>query len=245
MSQIGRPPAAATALEPRERRAIISWIARAAVGAVGYAAMIFLPAGRLDWVWGWVLLAVMAAVLAAHPLILLPVNPKLLAERSKGTLAQGVKPWDKAITTAAGALMLLSWVVGGLDLRFGWSPPAPLGWHLAGLVEMVLGYGLFMWAMAANAFFAEGVRIQTERGHTVATGGPYRVIRHPGYLGAITAQLGTPLLLGSPWALLPAGLLAVLFVLRTHLEDSTLLAELPGYADYAGCTRFRLVPGVW
>jgi protein-S-isoprenylcysteine O-methyltransferase Ste14 len=99
--------------------------------------------------------------------------------------------------------------------------------------------------MACNAFFSEGVRIQTERGHTVATAGPYRIVRHPGYVGAIVAELGTPCLLGSPWAFIPAVGSAVLYVLRTHLEDRTLLAELPGYDDYAQRTRYRLLPGVW
>jgi protein-S-isoprenylcysteine O-methyltransferase Ste14 len=138
---------------------------------------------------------------------------------------------------------MLSWVIAGLDLRFGWSPPAPLGWHLAGLSAMVLGYGCSCgrWPPTPSS---PKVRIQTERGHTVATGGPYRVIRHPA-ISARSRPARHAALLGSPWALLPAGLLGVLFVLRTHLEDSTLLAGLPGYADYAARTRFRLVPGVW
>jgi protein-S-isoprenylcysteine O-methyltransferase Ste14 len=99
--------------------------------------------------------------------------------------------------------------------------------------------------MASNPFCSEGVRIQTERGHAVATGGPYRRVRHPGYVGTILAQLGTPLLLGSPWALLPAGISAALFVVRTWLEDKTLMEELSGYRAYARQTRSRLVPGVW
>jgi protein-S-isoprenylcysteine O-methyltransferase Ste14 len=99
--------------------------------------------------------------------------------------------------------------------------------------------------MVSNAFFAEGVRIQEERGHTVATGGPYRYVRHPGYVGAIAAGLSTPFLLGSPWALIPAGISATLYVVRTALEDRTLREELPGYAEYAEQTGYRLLPGVW
>jgi protein-S-isoprenylcysteine O-methyltransferase Ste14 len=110
---------------------------------------------------------------------------------------------------------------------------------------MVLGYALFLWAMASNAFFAEGVRIQQERGHTVAAGGPYRYVRHPGYVGAILSQAATPFLLGSAWALIPSVASAALYVVRTYLEDQALRQELPGYEAYAQRTRYRLLPGVW
>jgi protein-S-isoprenylcysteine O-methyltransferase Ste14 len=140
---------------------------------------------------------------------------------------------------------LASWVVAALDLRWGWTGSVALSLHLAGLVVNMLGLGLFLWAMVSNAFFAEGVRIQEERGHSVATGGPYRCVRHPGYVGAILAQLATPFLLGSWWALLPSAASAALYVLRTALEDKTLHAELPGYAEYSSSTRYRLLPGVW
>jgi protein-S-isoprenylcysteine O-methyltransferase Ste14 len=99
--------------------------------------------------------------------------------------------------------------------------------------------------MASNAFFSEGVRIQAERGHVVATGGPYRCVRHPGYVGTILTQLATPFLLGSPWALIPSVVSAALFVVRARLEDKTLMEELPGYKAYAQRTPSRLLPGVW
>jgi protein-S-isoprenylcysteine O-methyltransferase Ste14 len=230
---------------PKLRRAIVKWIVRTIVGTVVYSLILFLSAGRWDWVWGWALLGVLVALMAAHPLILVPMNPEVLVEREKGIWDQGVKTWDKWVTTLAGGLMPLPWIVAGLDVRFQWTAPVPLVYHIAGLLAIILGYALFLWAMACNAFFSQGVRIQAERGHVVATGGPYRYLRHPGYLGTILAQLATPFLLGSPWALVPSGLSAMLFVLRTWLEDKTLMQELPGYQAYARRTRSRLLPGVW
>ncbi|MFN2106256.1 MAG: methyltransferase family protein [Candidatus Promineifilaceae bacterium] len=227
------------------RRGIVKWIAQAAVGVVGYAAVIFISAGTLHWVWGWALVIVLAVVLIAHPLILIPINPQLLAERQRGMRDEGVKMWDQRITMLSGGLMFLLWIVAGLDYRWGWSPPLPAAVHLAGLLFVVVGYGLFLWAMASNAFFSEGVRIQTERGHTVASGGPYRYVRHPGYVGVIVVHTATPFLLGSLWALIPGLFLAGLFVLRTHLEDKTLTAELPGYEAYRQETPYRLLPGLW
>jgi protein-S-isoprenylcysteine O-methyltransferase Ste14 len=99
--------------------------------------------------------------------------------------------------------------------------------------------------MAVNRFFAVTVRIQTERGHAVADTGPYRYVRHPGYIGMIAFTLASPVALGSWRALVPAAVVAVALVVRTALEDRTLRAELPGYTDYAARVPQKLVPGLW
>jgi len=233
-------------MSPEMRREIIKWIVQAAVGWVCYGLILFLSAGTIEWAWGWMLLIVLAIFLAAHPIILIPINPALLVEREKGLRDKGVKTWDRWIAALAGGVFpMVSWIVAGLDFRFGWTESLPLAIHLGGLLAMALGFALFLWAMASNAFFAEGVRIQTERGHTVASGGPYRYVRHPGYSGAILAMAASPILLGSPWALIPAFISAALYVVRTSLEDKLLKAELPGYEGYAQQTQYRLVPGIW
>ena len=233
-------------MTPEVRRRIVSWIVQAALGLVGYGAILFLSAGRLDWVWGWVFLGLLAAVLISHVLILVPINPELLAERSRGIRQEGAKGWDKWVATfAAGMGTLPTWIVAALDVRFEWSASLPLALHIGGLVGSVLGWALFMWAMGANAFFSEAVRIQEERGHTVVTDGPYRYVRHPGYVGAILALLAIPLLLGSLWALIPAGIAAIGYVVRTALEDKMLREELDGYTEYAQQTRYRLLPTIW
>ena len=108
-----------------------------------------------------------------------------------------------------------------------------------------LGWALLLWATASNAYFDTTVRIQEERGHTVQTGGPYRYVRHPGYVAAMLYQLSTPLLLGSWWALIPMILSVPLYLLRTALEDKTLQEELDGYKAYTEQTHYRLLPGIW
>jgi len=99
--------------------------------------------------------------------------------------------------------------------------------------------------MIANAYFSTAVRIQSDRGHTVCSTGPYRFVRHPGYVGYILQALGVPILLGSLWALIPGITAAVCMIMRTSLEDRMLQAELPGYQDYIQKVRYRLVPGIW
>jgi len=115
----------------------------------------------------------------------------------------------------------------------------------AGWIVMALGYGLFSWAMVSNKFFSAMVRIQDERGHTVALGGPYRFVRHPGYIGIIVYCLAAPVMFSAWWAYIPALGLCVTIVYRTILEDRTLQRELDGYAAYGQRVRYRLVPGVW
>ncbi|TEU16366.1 MAG: isoprenylcysteine carboxylmethyltransferase family protein, partial [Anaerolineales bacterium] len=178
--------------------------------------------------------------------VLIPTNPDLVVERAQ---SRGKRDLDRAL---AGVMALYGpagiCIVAGLDVRFGWSacatgiPPALL---IAALAIAVLGSLLTTWAMASNRFFYGVLRIAKDRGHTVATSGPYRYVRHPGYVGAIAFDLATPLILGSPWALIPAGLTTCIIILRTVLEDRTLQDELDGYQDYAGQVRYRLLPGVW
>jgi protein-S-isoprenylcysteine O-methyltransferase Ste14 len=108
-----------------------------------------------------------------------------------------------------------------------------------------MGSLLSTWAAGVNRFYSRFVRIQTERGHAVISDGPYRYLRHPGYLGQILFSLASALALGSLWALIPGSLFALLLVVRTGLEDRTLLEELEGYRDYRQRVRHRLIPYLW
>jgi protein-S-isoprenylcysteine O-methyltransferase Ste14 len=206
-------------------------------------AILFISAGRLDWAWVWVYFGMYVGGLTINLLVVVPRNPEMVVER--GQIKEGVKGWDKVLGAFIGIPTLGMLILAGLDARWGWSPQLALAIHLVALVFAALGNGLFSWAMASNKFFSRYVRIQIERDHTVATGGPYRYVRHPGYAGMIISLLTTPLLLGSLWALVPAGLAACLYVVRTALEDRTLQEELEGYKEYTQRVRYRLLPGVW
>ena len=204
------------------------------------AIILFVSAGGLDWLWAWVYLGVSFMILVFNFLVL----PRdVIAER--GEKKENVKSWDRTITTITILPSLAIPIVAGLDERFGWSVDLPLAVHMLGLLMFVFGQLLFTWAMASNRFFSLSVTIQLDRSHSVADSGPYRFVRHPGYVGYITFCLGTALLLGSLWALIPALLLTGLIIVRTKLEDEALSQELPGYADYAATVRSRLLPGIW
>lgn len=205
--------------------------------------VLFGASGRLDWWMAWLYLCVYVIGVCINAALMLHINPELIAERSR--VGVGTKGWDKLI---AGSSVLIGGifvpVVAGLDMRFAWSELS-LGIQLAALVVNVLGFSLISWAMLTNAFFSGTVRIQDERGHVVVSEGPYRYVRHPGYVGLIVCGFMLPLIMDSRWALVPAALGASLLVFRTSLEDRTLRKELPGYDEYAGRVRCRLLPGVW
>lgn len=173
-------------------------------------------------------------------------HPGLTAERQNTKTIQNAKPWDKVLAP----LMALSIsypvvMVAGLDHRFDWSLEFPLWLNVIGFALISLGYAFAAWAFAENRFFYSVVIIQTDRGHVVCDSGPYRFVRHPGYAGNIFSLFGVVCALGSVWTLVPVAIAVIISVLRTALEDRTLLEELPGYPDYSSRVRFRLVPYVW
>jgi protein-S-isoprenylcysteine O-methyltransferase Ste14 len=213
------------------------------MGIVMAGAILFLGAGRWDWLWGWATVIVLAFWVGATALTVIPTNPALLSERTGPR--KGAKAWDATIMSIVGMIILAIYVVGGLDERYNWTMGFPRVAQIVGLIVTALGYALVVWATASNAFFSQIVRIQKERGHTVATGGPYQFVRHPGYLGSIVAYVGTPIILGSWCAILLAVVTALLMIVRTAFEDKTLLHELDGYREYAARVRYRLWPGVW
>jgi len=208
---------------------------------------LFLVAGTWSWGWAWVYTAASFIGWAALNAIVARVNPGLFNERGKPTkqLMAGSKKWDLPILAAYTVLMFVTPIVAGLDYRNGWSGETHPAIHIFGIALLLLGFVPLTGAMASNKFFEPTVRIQSERGHSVAESGPYRYVRHPGYLGVILHFVSVPFALGAWAALVPALLAAALYVLRTALEDRTLRQELPGYADFTQRTRFRLFPSVW
>ncbi len=224
-------------------RGVVRWCIRETMGVVMAGVILFLCADRWDWLWGWATVITLGLWVGATALTVIPANPALLAERA--SRPKGTKAWDTAIMSIVGLIILAVYVVGGLDVRYGWTTSFPTWAQIVGVILAVLGYALVVWATASNAFFSLIVRIQKDRGHAVATGGPYRFVRHPGYVGSIIAYVGTPIILGSWWAIGLGVVTAILMIVRTAFEDKTLLAELDGYKEYAARVRYRLLPGVW
>ena len=233
---------------PPKAVATVNWtkfIVRMALVSSLFPLVLFLAAGRLDWGMGWLYVVLTISVTAISRYLMIRRNPELLEERTSALSREDTKAWDKILAPVMAFSPLLQILVTGLDFRIDGSSTFALWLQVLGIVVMLAGYALATWAMLANAFFSSTVRMQTDRGQYVVTDGPYRLVRHPSYLGLLVGSLGTSLMLSSLWSLLPVALMMIVIVIRTALEDAVLQDELPGYRDYAQQTRYRLIPGLW
>ena len=182
-------------------------------------------------------------IFGAAQLVYVPfVNPDMLSHRME--LKKGTEVWDWVWLGAFVPAFMAIPAVAAFDARSGLAP-LPLLAVRTGFVFFFLGLGLFVRAMGENPFFEKTVRIQRERDHHVINTGPYRFVRHPGYVGMIIWIMAFPPLLGSSWAFIPAAITVVALVVRTALEDRTLHTKLAGYPEYAERVRFRLIPRLW
>jgi len=201
----------------------------------------FLLAGRLDYWQGWVYNG-LNLIFIILSLFLLP--DELISERLKPK--KGMKRWDKIYFIISTPIFYIMFILSVLDgSRFNWKPVISLEINIIAVFLYILGQSIFLWAKSVNKYFSTVVRIQKERGHTVCTAGPYRLIRHPGYLGGIIYIIATPSVLDSFWGIIPAMICVILIIIRTYFEDKTLQEELEGYTEYIRKVKYRLLPKIW
>ncbi len=228
-------------------RLVIEWqlsgVVRFTLFFVFTSGAVFLSAGTLAWWRGWLFLVIIAGAVASVTFGIFKDSPDLARERA--TAGKRAKAWDRILVPFISGIPFISVIAAGFGKRFGWAAPFSDAIAIAAAVVMALGALVTYLAMRANCFFSSHVRIQTDRGHQVIQSGPYGIVRHPGYVGAILVTLATPILLNSVVASWLALLTTLLTVIRTGLEDETLKRELPGYAAYVQRVRYRLVPLIW
>ena len=218
-------------------------IIRTVITVLFSLAVIFIPAGTLNWPEAWLFLSLYFSFVTGALIWMKKNSPGLLKERM--SRKKEVKSWDKKFMIAYSFSLIFLLVVPGLDaVRFQWSN-VPLIIKVLGFIGYLPATALAFWAMKENAYASDVVRIQKERGHAVCISGPYQYVRHPMYAGVLLIMLCYPLSLGSLFTFIPASIIIFLFMLRTSLEDRALQEELPGYKEYAQKVRFRLFPGVW
>jgi protein-S-isoprenylcysteine O-methyltransferase Ste14 len=204
--------------------------------------LLFGAAGRADLPMLWAYLVVFYAVGIVGLLAVVRRDSSVLQERFRPA-ARGK---DRVTRPLAAVSMISALGIAALDVgRFHWSPGIPPAIQGVALVLVAVSFGVWMWAMQVNPFFSSEVRIQRDRGQRVIMSGPYRLVGHPGYAVLVVLLLSTPVALGSLWAMVAIAPLACTIIWRTRMEDRMLLAELAGYAEYAGTVRFRLIPGLW
>jgi protein-S-isoprenylcysteine O-methyltransferase Ste14 len=208
--------------------------------------LFFYVAGRIDGIGFWLYVITVLLYQGVSLLVIVPRYPayQTLAQVRK-VKRPDAKKWDRVILFLSMGAALIMYGLPAFDLGHLHWWELPWGWSVVGVILYVSGSALNQWAMLHNPHFEHEVRIQSDRGHQVIQSGPYRYIRHPGYLGSVLGFLSYPLIVGSAMGLLGSGLGIIGMVVRTYLEDRTLVQELNGYMEYAQTTRYRLFPWVW
>ncbi len=208
------------------------------------AGCFFIAAGRLDLFRGRLYYLLALVISVCGDLFLFYRSPDLLNKR--GRMGEETLKADKILLLLLfGANLVALPVIAGLDAgRFRWLP-LPGFYIYAGMVIQVIASLPVFWAMLENPFFEGTMRLQKDRDQYAVSRGPYRYIRHPGYLGMALNTLPLPFIAGSGAALIPALLAIIIIVVRTAIEDRLLLDRLPGYREYASRVRYRLLPLIW
>jgi protein-S-isoprenylcysteine O-methyltransferase Ste14 len=208
--------------------------------------LLFTLAGEVTILGFWIYLATAIIYQLVSLLIIVPKYPAYIAlDEARKAKRADVKTWDKVLLWGLAGATFVMYGLAALDLGHLHIGQLSIWFAIPGVALYLISSMLNQWAMVHNPHFERGVRIQLEREHRVAQTGPYRYVRHPGYLGSILFYLAFPLISGSllAWCGGALGMLGIL--VRTSLEDKTLQQELSGYAEYAREVRYRLVPHVW
>lgn len=209
------------------------------MGVVGIALMLLVPAWTLDYWQAWLFMGTLfipAAIVVAY---FLKHDPSLLEKRMQYREKE-IK--QKLIIKVATVVFLIGLVVPGFDYRYGWSQVP--GWLvIAADLIVFLGYMFIFWVFKTNSYASRIIEVQ--KGQKVISTGPYAVVRHPMYAGAMVMYLAMPLALASYWALLFFIPIIPILVLRTLNEEALLKKDLPGYKEYCKKVKFRMIPGIW
>lgn len=206
------------------------------------AVAIFLSAGTLAYWQGWVFLAVFFVSVLAITLYLVKNDPGLLERRVQAGPVAEQRAGQQVIQSLASLAFIAIFVVSGLDHRFAWSA-VPLAVIVLGDVLVALGLLVVFFVFRENSYTSATIEVGSEQ--KVVTSGPYAVVRHPMYSGAILMLIGVPLALGSWWGEIGVIVLALVIVLRLLDEESYLAKNLAGYPEYQKIVRNHLIPRIW
>jgi protein-S-isoprenylcysteine O-methyltransferase Ste14 len=212
-------------------------------GLVLLGALLFGSAGRLDWPQGWAFLVLWGIAMVLPEIALYRDNPSLLLRRAERR--EPPRRYERVLRALYLPTIFALPLVAGLDVHRLHCSSLPKLAVQAGVPLILLGAVISAWARIENPHYESTMRIQRDVGHKVVYNGPYRVVRHPGYLASAIQALGAPLVLGSAWSAVPAVGLVVIMALRAFFEDRALMAGLKGYAAYARQVPALLIPGLW
>ena len=220
-------------------RLLFNALAKFTCGLVMVALLIFLPAGTVNFVKGWLLMGLLFGPMLIAGFVMLFKSPEFLAKRLDVKEKQSTQ---KGVIAVSGLMFIAGFVVAGLDYRFGWSQmPAPV--TVIASVLFLIAYALYAEVMRENAYLSRTIKV--EEGQTVVDTGLYGIVRHPMYMASILLFLMMPIVLGSWYALIVFAIYPAVIVVRLKDEEELLTRELSGYAEYKKKVKYRIIPFIW
>ena len=217
----------------------LSAITKYLLGLVLVGALLFLPAGSLSYVGGWRLMGLLFGPMLIAGFVMLFRSPALLEKRLDAREKQAAQ---KGVLAFSGLMFIGSFVVAGLDWRFGWSKVS-LPVTIIASILFLAAYGLYAEVMRENAYLSRTIKV--EEGQKVVDTGLYGIVRHPMYSATLLLFLAMPLVLGSWYALIPMAFYPAIIIVRLLNEEKLLTRELPGYEEYKQKVKYHLIPFIW
>lgn len=217
----------------------LSALVKVVMGVALVGALLFLPAGTLAYDGAWRLCIVLFVPMLVMGVVMFVLSPELLRRR---LASKEERATQQGVVRYAGLLFIISFVVAGLDFRYGWSA-MPLWMTWCAVIIFLLGYALYGEVMRENVWLSRNITVA--EGQQVVTTGLYGIVRHPMYTSTIFMFLAMPLVLGSCWAMLPMMLYIPIIIIRIKDEERLLIADLAGYQEYCKKVRWRLLPYMW
>ena len=221
------------------RELLKSAILRLLAGAVLLGALLFVPAGSLNWPEAWWFMGLLFVPMLVAGFALLFKNPALLERRLR---SRETEPVQRRVVALSGLMFVSAFVVAGLNWRFRWII-TPRWTEIIAAALFLAGYLMYAEVMRENEYLSRTVEVA--EGQRVVDTGLYGVVRHPMYAATLLMFLSMPLVLGSPISLAIMLAYPVLIAGRIRNEEEVLMRELPGYAEYTRKVKYRLVPGIW
>ena len=218
---------------------LLSALIKFIMGIVLVGALIFIPAGTLAYINGWLFIGLLFIPMLILGTVLFFRSPELLGKRLNAREDENAQ---KGVVAISGLLFVAGFVTAGLDYRFGWSY-VPLWGVTVASVILLISYALYAEVMRENVYLSRTVEVQ--KGQSVVDTGLYGMIRHPMYAVTIWLFLSIPIVLGSLWAFLCFLPYIAVIVVRIKNEEKVLEESLEGYREYKKRVKYRLIPFVW
>ena len=218
---------------------LISALSKFLIGLVLVGALLFLPAGSLEYMNGWLFIGLLFAPMLILGAILFIKAPDLLKKRLD---AKEKESTQKGVVAVSGLLFLGGFVVAGLDYRYGWSY-VPMWAVIVAAAILLISYGLYAEVMRENAYLSRTIEVQN--GQKVVETGLYGIVRHPMYAVTIWLFLSIPVVLGSWWSLLCFLPYIPVIITRIVNEEKVLEKGLEGYTNYKKRVKYRLIPFIF